>query len=41
LPVRAALKAEWNNGIEVLASEGLHGAARFSKGAGRHGDFSS
>jgi len=40
LPTRAALKREWDNGIEVLANEGLSGADRFSKGAGRHGDFS-
>jgi enoyl-CoA hydratase len=41
LPVRAAMKTEWDNGIKVLASEGLRGAARFSKGAGRHGDFTT
>jgi enoyl-CoA hydratase len=40
LSVRAAMKKEWENGIAVLETEGVHGAARFAKGIGRHGDFS-
>ena len=40
LGVRDAMKREWSNGIAVLATEGVPGAERFSKGAGRHGDFS-
>jgi enoyl-CoA hydratase len=37
--VRAALEKEWTNGIGVVELEGAAGAARFAKGAGRHGDF--
>jgi enoyl-CoA hydratase len=39
LSVRDALKVEWQNGIGVLETEGVDGAARFAKGVGRHGDF--
>lgn len=39
LPVRAALEREWSNCTGVFAAEGAAGAARFAKGAGRHGDF--
>ena len=39
LPVREALRLEWANGVEAVAAEGVHGAARFRDGAGRHGDF--
>ena len=39
LSVRDALKKEWDNSIGVLETEGVHGAARFTEGAGRHGDF--
>lgn len=39
LSVRDALKSEWRNSIKVLESEGVQGAGRFAKGAGRHGDF--
>ena len=39
LPVHDALVQEWEGGKPVLAQEGLAGAARFSAGAGRHGDF--
>src|SRR6516165_1110490 len=39
LTVRAALEQEWVNSIEVVELEGAAGAARFAKGAGRHGDF--
>lgn len=40
LGVRDAMKKEWTNGIGILGIEGVHGAGRFSKGSGRHGDFS-
>ncbi|MCX7172675.1 MAG: crotonase/enoyl-CoA hydratase family protein [Proteobacteria bacterium] len=33
-----ALKVEWGNGVNALV-EGIAGAARFSSGHGRHGDF--
>ena len=39
MPVREALEYEWTNGLEAIANEGAAGAARFSAGAGRHGDF--
>ncbi|WP_333939853.1 hypothetical protein [Bradyrhizobium sp. CCBAU 11357] len=39
LQVREALKREWANGIEAHHKEGANGAARFSAGKGRHGDF--
>ena len=39
LSVREAMKLEWRNGVGVHAKEGATGAARFSAGAGRHGDF--
>jgi len=38
--VEEAMKREWRNGIAVLEAEGVHGAARFAGGAGRHGDRS-
>lgn len=38
-PVREALRNEWANGAEAIRREGTAGAARFSAGAGRHGDF--
>lgn len=34
-----ALSFEFDNGIKVVDSEGVKGAARFSRGAGRHGEF--
>ena len=37
--MRAALEREWTNSIGVVELEGTAGAARFAKGAGRHGDF--
>jgi enoyl-CoA hydratase len=40
LPVRAALKQEFNGGLDALSREGLGGAGRFTAGVGRHGDFS-
>jgi enoyl-CoA hydratase len=35
----AALEREWYNNTGVFKAEGAAGAARFAKGAGRHGDF--
>jgi enoyl-CoA hydratase len=34
-----ALRQEFQGGVEVLQTEGLPGATRFAKGAGRHGRF--
>lgn len=34
-----ALRAEFENGVKTLESEGRDGAARFTAGAGRHGRF--
>jgi enoyl-CoA hydratase len=34
-----ALELEWNSGNGVFKAEGASGADRFTKGAGRHGDF--
>ena len=34
-----ALRAEWQNSVGVLETEGVAGAMRFSAGRGRHGDF--
>jgi enoyl-CoA hydratase len=39
LSVRDALKREWAHGLEAHHKEGADGAARFSAGKGRHGDF--
>jgi len=39
LPEDAALQREWSNSTGVFKAEGAAGAARFAKGAGRHGDF--
>ena len=39
LSVREAMKLEWRNGVDVHAKVYAAGAARFSSGAGRHGDF--
>ena len=39
LTVREALIQEWYNGREALIADGVAGAARFSGGLGRHGDF--
>ena len=35
---REALQVEWGTGVNALV-EGIAGAARFSSGSGRHGDF--
>lgn len=34
-----AMRLEYDNGIKVIDSESVKGAARFSAGAGRHGKF--
>ncbi|MEM8863126.1 MAG: crotonase/enoyl-CoA hydratase family protein [Chloroflexota bacterium] len=39
LSERDALKYEWTNGREEVKNAGIAGAARFSSGLGRHGDF--
>jgi enoyl-CoA hydratase len=39
LPLEEAMRGEWRNGIPALAAEGRAGAARFTAGEGRHGDF--
>jgi enoyl-CoA hydratase len=39
LPLEAALRQEFQRGIQVLQTESLAGATRFAKGAGRHGSF--
>lgn len=41
LTIRDGLRREWENGANALRYEGTDGARRFSKGAGRHGDFSN
>ena len=40
LPLREAMRYEWENGIPALAAEGRAGAARFASGKGRGGNFS-
>lgn len=39
LPVAEALRSEWQTSVHVLEEEGVAGAARFSSGKGRGGDF--
>jgi enoyl-CoA hydratase len=39
MPVREALRREWENGVGAIAREGAAGAARFAAGKGRSGDF--
>lgn len=39
LPVADGLRTEWGNSVDVVATEGLAGATRFSSGKGRHGDY--
>ena len=41
LPVRDAMRCEWINGVDAHFREGADGAARFSGGLGRHGDFTT
>ena len=33
------MNLEWANGGDAVRKQGVKGAARFSAGAGRHGDF--
>jgi enoyl-CoA hydratase len=39
LPLREAMRKEWDNGVPAFRAEGAAGAARFAAGKGRHGDF--
>jgi enoyl-CoA hydratase len=39
LALPEALRAEGAGGVDALLAEGVEGAARFSSGAGRHGQF--
>src|SRR4051812_15371157 len=39
LPLADALKQEWETSVRLVEEEGAAGAARFSAGRGRHGDF--
>jgi enoyl-CoA hydratase len=39
LPLREALEQEWWGAMAAFEREGISGAARFSRGRGRHGDF--
>jgi enoyl-CoA hydratase len=38
LPLREALRQEFDHGLGALRHEGVAGAARFAGGRGRHGD---
>ncbi len=37
--IREGMRREWYNGLPAFYAEGAAGAARFSSGKGRHGDF--
>lgn len=37
--IRDGLRAEWETSKDIVVKEGIAGAARFSGGKGRHGDF--
>jgi enoyl-CoA hydratase len=39
LPLREAMRSEWNNSLPAFYAEGAAGAARFASGKGRGGDF--
>jgi enoyl-CoA hydratase len=39
LPLRQAMRQEYENGLDCLRREGVAGAARFAGGLGRHGDY--
>jgi enoyl-CoA hydratase len=41
LSLREAMRKEWYNGVPTFKAEGAAGAARFSSGKGRHGNFSN
>jgi enoyl-CoA hydratase len=40
LELTAAMAAEWEHGMRSLSADSLAGAARFTAGQGRHGEFS-
>ncbi len=40
MALTAAMAAEWEHGMRSLAADSMAGAARFSRGEGRHGSFS-
>ena len=40
LDLTTAMAAEWEHGMRSLSSDSLAGAARFTAGEGRHGEFS-
>ena len=40
LPLREAMRYEWDNGVPAFFAEGAAGAARFASGKGRGGSFS-
>jgi enoyl-CoA hydratase len=40
LDLTTAMAAEWGHGMRSLSSDSLAGAARFTSGEGRHGEFS-
>jgi enoyl-CoA hydratase len=40
LPLREAMRCEWENGLPAFYAEGAAGAARFASGKGRGGNFS-
>ena len=39
LPLREALRQEYDHGLSCLKNEGVSGAGRFAAGKGRHGDY--
>lgn len=39
LPLRDAMRQEYQGGLEALRREGVAGATRFAEGKGRHGDY--
>ncbi|MGQ0664193.1 MAG: crotonase/enoyl-CoA hydratase family protein [Pseudomonadota bacterium] len=39
LPIREAMRQEYDNGLSCLRNEGVAGATRFASGKGRHGDY--
>jgi len=39
LPLREAMRQEYEGGLAALRREGIAGAGRFAAGAGRHGDY--
>jgi enoyl-CoA hydratase len=41
MPMRDALRQEFEGGVPALAAEGIAGAGRFASGKGRGGDFNT